>query len=215
MGCERIIIHAFVMSDEVANCTIEAYPKYYTPPTETVPMAIHVAEQESCSNCGSQIPIVFDDRQQYANITIVSSGFFEVKNGLQTYVEVNGVKVIGRRGYLVVAVDVTSGNVTHQRSFDTFAQARKDEAMARFIRKEVPLESIILVSVKDESSRRANHCLQALREIGAKEPVKTGFRGSFAMIGYKGLTQPSWIQQINLPPKKGPAEIRTLIPLLK
>ncbi|XP_078665559.1 cell surface hyaluronidase-like [Branchiostoma floridae x Branchiostoma belcheri] len=215
MGCERIIVHAFVMSDEVANCTIEAYPKYQAPPTETVPMATYVAEQESCSACGSQVPIVFDDRQRYANITIVSSGFYEMKRGLQTYIEVNGVKILGRRGYLVVAVDVRSGNVTHQRIFDTFAQARKDEAMAKFIRKEIPLESIILVSVKDESSRRANQCLQALREIGAKQPVKTGFRGSFAMIGYKGLTQPSWIQQINLPPKKGPAEIRTSIPLLK
>lgn len=36
----------------------------------------------------------------------------------------------------------------------------------------------------------------ALKKIGAKDPFKADFRGSFALLGYTGPGKPAFIQQV-------------------
>ncbi|XP_035684659.1 uncharacterized protein LOC118421465 [Branchiostoma floridae] len=135
--------------------------------------------------------------------------------GNRPFIEVDGVRYDDRyRGFRIIAVDAMNGSVTHQMTFDTHGQPEADAVMAAFIRSDIPNNSIVLVATRDSSSRYANECLTALKEIGAQEPVQTEYRGNFAMVGFKGTVWPTWIQQVNLPSTQGLAQIYTKIPLM-
>ncbi|XP_035677463.1 cell migration-inducing and hyaluronan-binding protein-like [Branchiostoma floridae] len=169
-----------------------------------------------CSGCGAPGPIVSDDSLSFLELTILSAGWAEMQQqGYVSFIEINGARYDRYyRGFMVIAVDARSGDVTRQMTFDTYKHAEADLDMANFIRNDIPETSIVLVAVRDESSSKAKECLTALKEIGAQEPVKTDYRGNFALVGYKGNVWPTWIQQVNLPSAQGPAQIYTKIPLM-
>ncbi|XP_078578220.1 cell surface hyaluronidase-like [Branchiostoma floridae x Branchiostoma japonicum] len=215
MGCERIIITATMTSSAVSDCTAAAYPTYSLTPTETVPMPSFLSMANDCSGCGAPEPIVLDDNTKFLEVTIQSAGWQELQQGHRSYIEIDGVRFGNSyRGFLVISVDALTGLVRHEVTFDTHGQTEADVAMASFIRNDIAPNSIVLVATRDEPSRYAQECLVALKEIGAQEPVKTGNRGNFAMVGFKGTVWPSWIQQVNLPSGQGPAQIYTKIPLM-
>ncbi|XP_019639731.1 PREDICTED: transmembrane protein 2-like [Branchiostoma belcheri] len=213
-GCERIVITATMTGDQVSDCRASAYPKYSLTPTQAVPLPSFMSMVQDCSGCGAQEPIVFDAAVRFLEVTAVSAGWEELQLGHRSYIEINGIRYNHYpRGYLVLSVDAVSGSVTHQATFNTYANSDIDLAMANFIRNDIPQNSIVVVTVRDRSSRFAQECLVALREIGAAKPV-TGSKGNFAMVGFKGTVWPSWIQQVNLRSTQGPAQIYTKIPLM-
>ena len=53
--------------------------------------------------------------------------------------------------------------------------------------------------------------LDALKRLGATEPI-ADYRGSFAFVGYAGVTKPSWIGQKSAKRGQGPSEIFLKIP---
>ena len=54
----------------------------------------------------------------------------------------------------------------------------------------------MIAAIHDEgTSRMTSEGVQALRWIGAKTPLPTSYRGSYALIGYKGINQVPWIKQ--------------------
>ncbi|KAI8511091.1 hypothetical protein Bbelb_101910 [Branchiostoma belcheri] len=197
MGCERIIITATMTSDAVSDCTAAAYPKYSLTPTETVPMPSFLSLVNDCTGCGAPDPIVHDANQKFLEVTVVSAGYNEMLQGHTAFIEIDGARFGNHyRGFRVIAVDALTGAVTRQMTFDTYAQAAADVAMANFIRNDIPQNSIVLVAVKDESSVHARECLTALKEIELRSPSK----------------QTS--EQVNLPSGQGPAQIYTKIPLM-
>ncbi|KAI8511538.1 hypothetical protein Bbelb_106380, partial [Branchiostoma belcheri] len=215
MGCERVVISATMTSDEVSNCTAATYPKYSLTPTETVPMPSYQSIANNCTGCGAPGPIVSDDSLRFLEVTILSAGWSEMQSGHIPFIEIDGDRYDRYfRGFMVISVDARSGDVTRKMTFDTYGNEQADLDMANFIRNDIPVNSIVLVAVRDESSSKADECLKALKEIGAQEPVKTDYRGNFAMIGYKGNVWPTWIQQVNLPSNQGPAYIYAKIPLM-
>lgn len=53
------------------------------------------------------------------------------------------------------------------------------------------------MATQDEAKRRMTPAgYSALLRIGAKKPLKDGYRGSFAFIGYSGKRKPSYVQQV-------------------
>ncbi|XP_035670127.1 cell surface hyaluronidase-like [Branchiostoma floridae] len=234
MGCERIIISATMTSNTVSDCTAAAYPTYSLTPTETVPMPSFADGVFDCSGCGAPEPIVSVDNMRFLEVTVLSAGWLEIFQGHKSYIEsamsINQIKLTlvlnlvlqidgvrhgnNHRGYHVISVDALTGDVTRELTFDTHSSPASDVAMADFIRNDIASNSIVLVATSDEPSQYAVECLVALKEIGAQEPVKTGNRGNFAMVGFKGTVWPSWIQQVNLPSGQGPAQIYTKIPLM-
>ena len=55
--------------------------------------------------------------------------------------------------------------------------------------------------------------IDALKRLGATEPVFSGWRGSFAFAGYAGADKPLWIAQKSEKARLGPSEISLKIPL--
>lgn len=55
--------------------------------------------------------------------------------------------------------------------------------------------------------------LNALKRLGATDPILVTFRGSFALAGYAETNRPSWVTQEQHGRYKGPSIISLIIPL--
>lgn len=71
---------------------------------------------------------------------------------------------------------------------------------------------IVLVAIQDEGSAFISPAFDALKRLGATEPIMTDFRGSFALVGYAGASKPTWIAQKQHKRYEGPSEIKLRIP---
>lgn len=74
---------------------------------------------------------------------------------------------------------------------------------------------IVLVAVQDEGATRLSPAIDALRRVGAVDPVMIDYRGSFALIGYGNAdtNRPVWIAQQVRGRALGPSVISSKIPL--
>ena len=70
------------------------------------------------------------------------------------------------------------------------------------------------VAVQDEAYRFGRRYLNVLRRIGARggRNFRFGFRGSYALIGYKGRRK-YWIRETSRKRKKGPSSLVARIPI--
>lgn len=55
--------------------------------------------------------------------------------------------------------------------------------------------------------------LNALKRLGARDPILVNYRGSFAFAGYAQSNKPSWVTQEQKERYKGPSIISLIIPL--
>ena len=69
-----------------------------------------------------------------------------------------------------------------------------------------------MVAIGDDGSRYGSPALDALRRLGAKDPILTEFRSLFALAGYAQSNKPDWITQEQHERYKGPSEIDNSTP---
>ena len=69
------------------------------------------------------------------------------------------------------------------------------------------------MAIQDEGSKYVAPAIEALKRVGATDPILTGYRGSFALIGYSGVVKPSWVELGQANRKQGPTELSKAIPL--
>ena len=74
---------------------------------------------------------------------------------------------------------------------------------------------IVLVAIQDEGSRQVSPAFDALKRLGATDPILTDYRGSFAFAGYSGDNKPSWITQKQANSSQGPSEISLTATLIR
>ena len=75
------------------------------------------------------------------------------------------------------------------------------------------LSEIVLVATQDDSSTKyTKDVRQALIAVGARNPGRTEFRGSYALVGYKGSPRPTWVKESRKRRRKGPTLINATIP---
>ena len=70
------------------------------------------------------------------------------------------------------------------------------------------------MAIQDEGSIHVNAAIDALKRLGATDPISKGYRGSFALIGYSGAVKPSWVESGQADREKGPTELSKAIPLI-
>ncbi len=105
------------------------------------------------------------------------------------HIYINGTDAAkNSRGYNIVVINETMGNLESSMAFDTFASESESARMAQFIHA-IPNGRIVAVAVRDEASRYLTpEAVDALRSIGAKEDLRGKFRWSHAIIGVKGAS---------------------------
>ena len=74
---------------------------------------------------------------------------------------------------------------------------------------------IVLIAVQDEGASHVRSALNDLRRIGGFS-IHFGFRGSYALIGYKGPgRKPFWVKQKQHRRKRGPSVLSRWVRLQK
>jgi len=131
------------------------------------------------------------------------------------YIYVNGEdKSPHSRGHNVVVVDAVTGKVLKAAGFDTYGDKDAGAKLKYFLNNIKGEDQIVLVAIQDEGSRYVNAAIDALKRVGATDPILTDFRGSFALIGYSGAVKPSWVELGQANRKEGPTELSKAIPLI-
>ena len=97
------------------------------------------------------------------------------------------------------------------RSFDTHGNQRDGYSLRAFIIA-APVNSIITIVVQDEGSRFWRVATDAIKAIGGTRTY-IDFRGSYALLGYKGNSNVNWITEVSNLRKRGPSVIRKTIQL--
>lgn len=69
----------------------------------------------------------------------------------------------------------------------------------------------MLVAIQDEGASYGSPAIDALKRLGAVEPIILEYRSSFALAGYAGSILPSWIKQAQNKRGQGPSELTTTI----
>ena len=69
------------------------------------------------------------------------------------------------------------------------------------------------MAIQDEGSNYVRSALNALKRLGATEPVLPDYKGSFALVGYAGVNKPSWVEQKIAKRGLGPSKISLKIQL--
>jgi len=94
--------------------------------------------------------------------------------------------------------------VIDAKGFDTWAESSSGKNMAAFITS-LPDHTVVLISVMESGNSFVDDAADALKSLGATEPLNPGYRGSWLLVGYKGTGEkPSWIRQASNPRYFGP-----------
>ena len=103
------------------------------------------------------------------------------------------------------------GRVIEAASFDTFGDCKAGKNMKDWING-LPNHTVVLMSVYDSGNNFVDDAADALRSLGAKEPLKPTLRASWLLVGYKGAGErPSWIRQAWKPQHQGPSSVSVVV----
>lgn len=123
------------------------------------------------------------------------------------YIKVNGNDHSPhRRGHNVVVVDATTGAVLEAKYFDTHGDSSAGNRLKDYLNGILGYK-IVLVAIQDEGSRFGPAAFDALRRLGATDPILNDYRGSYALAGFSGINKPSWVTQQQANSGQGPSEI--------
>ncbi|KAL9970212.1 hypothetical protein ACROYT_G022549 [Oculina patagonica] len=129
------------------------------------------------------------------------------------YIWVNGIDHSPHgRGHNVVIVDATTGVAIGAASFDTHGDGTAGNRLRDYLNG-IHGNKIVLVAIQDSGSNHFPEAVDALKRLGATDPILIDFRGSFALAGYAGVNKPSWIAQQQARRFQGPSEISLRVPL--
>ena len=87
------------------------------------------------------------------------------------------------------------GSVIEAKAFDTYGDSSAGTNMANFITS-LPDHTVVLIAIDDSGNVYVGDAADALKSLGATEPLNPGYRGSWVLVGYKGTGEkPSWVRQ--------------------
>ncbi|XP_022787616.1 neurogenic locus Notch protein-like [Stylophora pistillata] len=129
------------------------------------------------------------------------------------YIRVDGTEYSPQnRGHNVVVVDGATGVFLAARAFDTHADSSSGNNLRDYL-KSLSGNKIVLVAIQDSASEYMSPATDALKRLGATDPLQANYRDSFAFAGYAGVNKPQWITQKRADRYQGPSEIFPQIPL--
>ncbi|RMX57433.1 hypothetical protein pdam_00006985, partial [Pocillopora damicornis] len=80
------------------------------------------------------------------------------------------------------------------RGFDTYEDSSAGNRLRDYLNG-LHGHKIVLVAIQDEGSIHMSPAIDALKRLGATDPVQPDDRGSFAFAGYAEANKPQWITQ--------------------
>ncbi|PFX27383.1 Neurogenic locus Notch protein [Stylophora pistillata] len=131
----------------------------------------------------------------------------------KAYIKVDGTDYsLQRRGHNVVVVNGETGVFLEARAFDTHADSSSGNNLRDYLNS-LSGNKIVLVATQDSAASYMSPAIDALKRLGATDPLQANYRDSFTFSGYSGVNKPQWITQKREDRYQGPSEIFPHIPL--
>ncbi|KAG8440635.1 hypothetical protein GDO86_006401 [Hymenochirus boettgeri] len=215
-GCERIKIVAHFHPDDYSECITNPFPKSSS---ITYAHQHSVSQQHAipCRHCGApQVAITSNPLIKYTRIQIHSQRVADILNEHKSaFIKVDEeMFLFKRRGLFFLVLDACSGAVVSKRQFEMISESRTTKAISTYIQTSMKLRSVALICSRDIVDSPPTSEMTVFTKIGSAKPVALQKKGSFAMVGYKGLSTPSWIKIINSSADKRAAVINLYLPLM-
>ena len=127
------------------------------------------------------------------DLQVVSAG---METGNEGSIHVNGrQRAVNRRGYNLVAIDPTSGEVLWSDLFDTHAAPGESHRLAEVIGR-FPAGTIVAAAAMDEASGAlTDDAVSALRSLGGQDDIRGRYRVSHLLVGVKGAAPGTAVEQ--------------------
>ncbi|XP_048588269.1 uncharacterized protein LOC5517231 isoform X4 [Nematostella vectensis] len=116
---------------------------------------------------------------------------------------------VNQRGHNVASFTM-AGSLISKTCFDTYGDPSAGAKMRDYITA-LPDNTLILIAIRDTGNSYVTDAHEALRSIGAKDPLTPAFRASWWLIGHKGGSR-DWVKQGGADQFKGPSGGNTSIP---
>ncbi|XP_073424765.1 cell surface hyaluronidase CEMIP2-like isoform X1 [Dendrobates tinctorius] len=215
-GCERIKITAQFHPNDYSECTHKPFPDRGG---KDQLAKLHVSQRLAlpCRQCGApQIAITSSLSLKYTKIQVQSIRREDVLNGMQTaFIKVDEeLFLFKRRGLFFLVLDACSGAIVSKRHFEMISDTFTTKAISSYIQVSMKQRSVVLICSRDVLQTPPGSDMSVFTKLGSAKPLVLYEKGSFAMVGYKGLYTPSWIKIINNSPDKKAATIQLYLPLM-
>ncbi|XP_044135453.1 cell surface hyaluronidase-like isoform X2 [Bufo gargarizans] len=215
-GCERIKITAHFRSSDYTECPPRPFPGRENNDQFT---KLHVSQRLAlpCRQCGApQIAISSSPSLKYTKVQVQSIRREDLLNGMQTaFIKVDEeLFLFKRRGLFFLVLDACSGEIVGKRHFEMINDVMTTKAISSYIQVSMKQRSVVLICSRDILDTPPGSEMSVFTKAGSAKPIALYEKGSFAMVGYKGLSTPSWIKIINNSPDKRAASIQLYLPLM-
>ncbi|XP_069722963.1 cell surface hyaluronidase CEMIP2-like isoform X2 [Phaenicophaeus curvirostris] len=211
-GCERIKIMAHMYPGDSWSC--DPNPFMQRPAAPQYPVFQNPAGP--CRTCGApQLAITSTPSVKYIKIQIQSLGRADIQNHLKSaFIKINDrVFLFNSRGIFFVVLDACSGAVLSRQHFDMVTGENAASAITDYVQTFIKERSLVLVCSRDIAEVSGSSEMSVFTRLGSAKPIAFYREGSFAMLGYKGQTKPSWIKVINHAGYQKAASLQHYIPL--
>ncbi|KAM5171349.1 cell surface hyaluronidase CEMIP2-like [Mantella aurantiaca] len=215
-GCERVKITAYFHPDDHNECILKPFPGGVSSVQHTK-LLVSQRRPMPCSQCGApQVAITSTPSIKYTKIHIQSLRREDVLNKMKSaFIKVDEEMFpFKRRGLFFLVLDACSGTVVSKRHFEMINELSTTEAMSIYIQTSMKQRSVVLICSRDIVDTPSVSEMSAFIKLGSAKPIALHTKGSFAMVGYKGLTMPSWIKIINNSAERRAASIHLYLPLM-
>uniref|UniRef100_K7FSZ3 hyaluronoglucosaminidase n=1 Tax=Pelodiscus sinensis TaxID=13735 RepID=K7FSZ3_PELSI len=214
-GCERIKIMAHMSSKDSWSCALNPFVENNRRQASLRLMSQRLTVP--CSQCGApQVAITSKPSVKYIRIQIQSVSRADTGNYVKTaFIKINDeVFLFNSRGIFFLVLDACSGAVVSSQHFDTVSAVNAGSAITDYIQTSIEERSVVLVCSKDGSEIMGSSEMAVFTRLGSAKPIVFHKKGSFAMLGYKGQTRPSWIKILNQAANQGAAFLQHYVPLM-
>ncbi|RXM93774.1 Transmembrane protein 2 [Acipenser ruthenus] len=215
LGCERVKVLARMVSTTTVNCPPNPFPvKSSRSPAKRLSMSQRVATP--CSRCGApQVAISSEPYKEYMRVQVLSLSKANIQNGLESaFIKVNNeVFLFKKRGLFFVVLDACTGEIKSRRHIDMLSVPQATSAIDAYIISTVKERSIVLVCSRDIKDLPIDSGLSAFMKLGSSKSIGLFRKGSFALLGYKGQPNPSWIKIVNRAAGLEAASLQQYVPL--
>ncbi|KAM4676365.1 cell surface hyaluronidase CEMIP2-like isoform 1-T2 [Discoglossus pictus] len=215
-GCERIKITAHFYPGDVNECIPNPFPERISN-IKSPQLSFSHRITMPCTQCGApQVAITSNPSIKYTKIQVQSIRRGDELSARQpAFIKVDDeIFLFKRRGLFFLVMDVCSGAIVRKRHFEMINDKRITKAITSYIQTSLKQRSVILICSRDIVDTPPGSELSVFMKIGSAKPLALFKKGSFAMVGYKGLSTPPWIKIINNSADKRAASLQVYLPLM-
>ena len=102
-----------------------------------------------------------------------------------------------KRGINIAVLDEGTGNKLHTHTFDTHNSESESDELSSFIEDTDPGRVVLLAVANDGYKNLNTRAKSAIQTIGSQHIDTLGYRGSWAMAGYKGMAPGGAVEKID------------------